>query len=687
MTVVLGGVTTDKYTEIPLLLHENGWTKDGTSIAVVFPQEHTTKRTCGRLVRELRSELGHLVGFSIPYQSATCAITKIEYLTYELLIWEIMIDPLIRRRSVIVLEQVHTRSLWSDAALGILKMILPHRRDLRLVISVAPGCSSMVSQLQEFFRPAVDGADIPVLPFNIEDVRVPVECLYLMDACSDYVEQTLETITDIYSNLDKKHESGGDMLVYLPTRKDVEQVIQRASNELQAPNIVFMPYFSATSVAQYQAIMNDDYTGEGIWRIIVATDVADEDYELLAKGRVTFVIDSGLRSILETNTDSKAKRNTLIPISVARADSRRLMASNSDHVGKCYRLYTEQYHTGGSGGMPPLDFPESFYIDLTEFSLRTMSLTIPNVATDFPYFAPNPPMQALSHALEKLYYLKAINSNYELTLQGTQMAECHLPVMLSRAIVASSSPDLNCAHEMLSIAGMVLAGGIDAAFFDPSGRDERRVAKAEHEKFQVKEGDHMTLLNIFESFRSKGNNTTKWTRDRYLNYRMLLRAQGIRTQLADYFKKQDIIPILSEGGSSNKNKNKNIADHICQSICKGYFLNAAKRTTSPEGSELDKNGEGVYYSLLDGKGIMTSQHLGEGDNESTVVQAHFTSVQNIEEQWVVYEELVETSNETKMHPAATLSNSSSGRWYIKGVTGVKSAWLLDTNFYKELKAE
>lgn len=637
-----------------MLLYENGLARGDKIIAIGFPHEHTVKRTCGRLVRRLQTELGHLVGFSIPYQSATSGITKIEYVSTELLVWEIMVDPLLKRRNVIMLEEVHTRHLWSDTLLGLLKMILPHRRDLKLVISLPVAAEGMVEQLIEYFKPSVGGAEIPVLPFNTEDALVPVEALHLQNACSNYVDKAVETVKTIYKNPGDKHKDGGDMLVFLPTRKEVDAFIQKVSNDLQASNAVCLAYYSAASVTQYQAIMSEDYTSEGIWRIIVTTDLGDDDYDLLSTGRICFVIDCGIRMVSETSIEIRAKPKSLLPISRARAESRRFLASNSSSLGKCYRLYTETYFTD----MADQDFPEWFHVDLTEFALRSMSLTITNIATDFPFLAPAPPMESLSSALEKLYYLKATNTSYELTKEGYQMADTHLPVMLARAVVASSG--LGCLQEMLSIAGMVLAGGIDAVFFDPSGKEDRNLAKAEHAKFQVKEGDYLTLLNVYEGFHKKKNNTTKWARDRYLNYRTLLRAEGIRTQLADYIKRQRILPLDDKGGARH-----NIGDRICQSICKGFFLNAAKRTLSPEDAKEDA--KGYFYQLINEK-------VSDADQGETVVQAHFTSVQDISEQWIVYEELVESG-----------TSNASTEWQLKGVTAVKSAWLLDTHYYKELQ--
>lgn len=604
------------------------------------------KRTCGRLVRFLRSELGHMAGFSIPFQSATSSITKIEYTTGELLLWEAMIDPLLTHRSVVILDQVHIRSLWMDALLGVLQKILPFRKDLKIVISLPSAAIEVSTQLATYF----EGITFSTLDFGITDAKVPVETYYLSSPCTNYINKTLETISKVYGTVKNNEDDGGDVLVFVPTKSDVEQVISRASNELQAKNAVFLPFYSAASIQQFQNIMSNDYVGEGIWRIIVATHVADEDYDLFAKGRIAFVIDAGFIEITETVLETRLRKQSLLPISVVRAETRRLMASNGDRVGKCYRLYTENY---ALQKLEKTDFPETFYKDLTEFTLRILSLGVPSIEMDFPFFGPRPARERLAHAVEKLFYLRAVNSKFKITEQGRRMADSHLPVMLARAV--DSAYDYSCAQEMLAIAAMVLAGGIDSVFFDPSGKDERKQSKLEHEKFMVREGDFLTLLNVFDEF--KHHSTAKWCKERYLNYRTLLRAQGIFTELCDYLEAQEIYKLSNETGRSKKL----IEDRLCHCICQGFFLNAAKRTSPPDGAA-----EGVYYQLL-------NESIAD-DEGASVVPLHFTGVQDLSEEWVVYNELVEVAGPI-----------SSVRWHLRGVTGVKSAWLLDTGFYNETR--
>ena len=65
------------------------------------------------------------------------------------------------------------------------------------------------------------------------------------------------------------------------------------------------------------------------------------------------------------------------------------------------------------------------------------------------------------------------------------------------------------------------------------GRERRERVREAMEEFAVTEGDHITYLNVFNSF-EEADADSEWCKDNCLNYRALVRAGEIRQQLSRY---------------------------------------------------------------------------------------------------------------------------------------------------------
>lgn len=168
---------------------------------------------------------------------------------------------------------------------------------------------------------------------------------------------------------------------------------------------------------------------------------------------------------------------------------------------------------------------------------------------------------------------------------------------------------------MLSIAAMVTVQNI---FFSHEG--EKKSAESAKRKFAVEEGDHLTLLNIYQAFVTHGNKSPKWSRDHYLNHRSLMRAVSVRSQLRRFLERFNIKVSDTPAVPATDLSEMSIGERIRRCLTTGYFAHAARM--QPDGTFMSVNG-------------------------GLALWAHPSSVMfNRRTDWVIFHEVVETGNKT-----------------------------------------
>ena len=99
----------------------------------------------------------------------------------------------------------------------------------------------------------------------------------------------------------------------------------------------------------------------------------------------------------------------------------------------------------------------------------------------------------------------------------------------------------------------------------PSSQADQKKAK-----FHQAEGDHLTLLTVYEAWKnSKFSNP--WCFDNFVQARSLRRAQDVRKQLITIMDRYKLLVV-----SAGKNYNK-----IRKAVCSGFFPHAAKVPLPP----------------------------------------------------------------------------------------------------------
>ncbi|ELW69648.1 putative ATP-dependent RNA helicase DHX35 [Tupaia chinensis] len=216
--------------------------------------------------------------------------------------------------------------------------------------------------------------------------------------------------------------------------------------------------------------------------VIVATNVAETSITISG---IVYVIDCGFVKLRAYNPRTAIECLVVVPVSQASANQR-AGRGGRNRSGKCYRLYTEE----AFDKLPQSTVPEMQRSNLAPVILQLKALGIDNVLR-FHFMSP-PPAQSMVQALELLY---ALGGNF------------------------------GCSQEILSIAAMMQIQNI---FVVPSNQKSQAIRV--HRKFAVEEGDHLTMLNVYEAF-IKHNKNSQWCQEHFLNYKGLVRAATVREQL------------------------------------------------------------------------------------------------------------------------------------------------------------
>lgn len=517
----------------------------------------------------MRCQLGEDVGYSIRFEDVTSAATRVKFLTDGLLLREALVDPLLSRYSVIMVDEAHERSLSTDILLGILKKIRKKRPELRLIIS------SATLQAEEFLRffaedetPATEegkeaGSDIGRI-ISLEGRMYPVDVLYLDTPAEDYVERSIKTVFDIHSQ-----EDDGDILIFLTGRDEIEQAIQLISERAamlhpKAKRLLTLPLYAGLSTDQQMYVFEP--TPESMRKVIVSTNIAEASVTI---DGIVYVIDCGFAKIRAYNPTTGVETLTATPISKASATQRAGRAGRTK-PGKCFRLYTQQsYET-----LPQVTIPEIQRSNLAPVVMQLKALGIDNVVR-FDFLSP-PPAELVIRALELLFSLGAVDDYAKLTKPlGFRMAELGVEPMMAKVLL--SAPSFHCLSEILSIAAMVSLQG--AVWVQHDG--DRGEAESTKRKFAVEEGDHMTYLNVYQAFVTKGKKESKWCRDNLLNFKSLSRAVSIRSQLKRYLERfgMQVDESLSK---SHSHADTNKPEQIRRCLTTGYFAHVAKM--QPDGT-------------------------------------------------------------------------------------------------------
>jgi ATP-dependent RNA helicase DHX8/PRP22 len=600
LLIVVGDTGSGKTTQLTQYLAEAGFANNGM-IGCTQPRRVAAMSVAKRVAEEVGCQLGQEVGYAIRFEDCTSPATKIKYMTDGMLEREVLVDPELKRYSVIMLDEAHERTISTDVLFALLKKTLKRRPDLKVIVTSATLDADKFSM---YFN------ECPI--FSIPGRTFPVEIMYSREPESDYLDAALVTVMQIHLT-----EPPGDILLFLTGQEEIDTSCEILYERMKAlgpsvPELIILPVYSALPSEMQSKIF--DPAPPGSRKVVIATNIAETSITI---DHIYYVIDPGF--VKQNAYDPKLGMDSLVvtPISQAQAKQRAGRAGRTG-PGKCFRLYTE---AAFQSEMLPTSIPEIQRQNLSHTILMLKAMGI-NDLLHFDFMDP-PPTNTMLTALEELYALSALDDEGLLTRLGRKMADFPMDPSLAKVLIAAV--DIGCSDEILSIVAML---SMPSPFYRP--KEKQTQADQKKAKFHDPHGDHLTLLNVYNSWK-QNKYANPWCFENFIQARSMRRAKDVRDQLVKIMERYKH-PIVSCGRDTQK---------VRQALCSGFFRNSAR-----------KDPQEGYKTLIEG----------------TPVYLHPSSALfGKQAEWVIYHTLVLTSKE-----------------YMHWTTSIEPKWLVEAapSFFK-----
>ncbi len=520
VVIVSGETGSGKTTQLPKICLELERGVNGL-IGHTQPRRIAARTVASRIAQELKTPLGHAVGYKVRFADKLSPDTYIKVMTDGILLAETQGDSLLSAYDTIIIDEAHERSLNIDFLLGYLKQILPRRPDLKLIVTSA---TIETGRFAQHFSAA--GMPAPVI--EVSGRMYPVEVRYRPLESADEDEEDQDTGEAVLEAVDElaRERGVGDILVFLPGEREIRETAE-ALRKHHPKGAEVLPLYARLSFEEQDRVFKPSATR----RIVLATNVAETS---LTVPGIRYVIDTGVARVNRYSWRNKVEQLQIEKVSRASANQR---AGRCGRVapGICIRLFSEDDYAARR------DFgePEILRSSLAGVILRMKSLRIGDVE-DFAFLDPPTP-RMIADGYQLLQELGAVDEENALTRIGWQLARFPIDPRIARMVLAAQHE--KCLQEVLIIASAL-------SIQDPRERpfDRSEAADRAQEQFQEERSDFLAYLKLWsffeEAIKHKKSNRKlmELLHEHFLSHRRMREWRDIHGQLASLVRELGMKP-------------------------------------------------------------------------------------------------------------------------------------------------
>lgn len=491
----------------------------GEKMIVTQPLRDVTEKMAERVAEDLGVKIGQEVGYQMKDNIKKTDNTKLTFSTDGLLLSQIRQDELLKDYSMVMIDEVHERSINIDVTMALLKRAQKLRKEkgmppLKIVLTSA---TVDAEKLQKYF-PGAEKTEIEGKAFGYK-----TEWAERDYGAREVPAAAAEKVDYVVNKLKKN----GNILIFMSGQDSIDKTKDEI-DKLNLPNTEIVPYSNNMTEEEQKKIFAK-YADKRV--IFIATNKAETG---LTIDNLRVVIDSGYakRNVVDPQTGVA----TLKEVENTQAGS----WQRGGRVGRLQPAPGEQdlflplYTEDNCNKRYKFIDPEIKRENLTKTVLDLAAFMTTKEMYDFD-FLDKPDQTNLHHAIESLTWLGALDTDGKLTEIGKAMMEAKIEPHMARAMVAAVQTGQPIVEDMATIAAMLED---DVRLRKPSPTDKNIDLL---DRFKTDNSDFHSMLRLWNEFEKQGRNPV-WGKEHGLSPTKVKHILETRKKLLDAMKDVKNLP-------------------------------------------------------------------------------------------------------------------------------------------------
>lgn len=580
-----------------------------TNIICTQPRRISAIGLAERVADERCVKCGDEVGYIIRGVNKTKLGTRIKFMTTGVLVRILQSDKSLLNNCIVVIDEVHERSLDTDLVVTLLKNLLGKIPGLKIVLMSA---TVNVNLFKNYFPNLnschIKGRTFPIKDYYLDDIinelnftiRKPpnnkiqghynaindddinddsssLDSLRVQPDPDSYYFRSgkinYDLLCQVTEHVDKKLQldgNNGSIIIFLPGIAEIDKCCKMLRDINSVNDFVVLPLHSALSPEDQKKVFKR-YPNKR--KIVVSTNIAETSITI---DDCVATIDTGRAKTMFYNPQDNTTRLIESFISKAEVKQRRGRAGRV-REGLSYKLFSKKLYEEDMVEMPT---PEIKRVALDSLYLSVKAMGIKNVTKFLASGLECPPLEALKKAETMLSTIGLLNSeDFSLTELGRFISL--MPVMDSKhgklliySILFGVTDIGVLITSLLSIGGLPFVNGIE------NKEKIRKILSQNKNK-----GDILASVDIIQKYLEINDKTKKrqFIKDNYLSFNKINEILSSQAQYYSILKDIGFLPFNYQPNVKFREFNRNQdKTELIEAILTGAYYPHVARLELPD---------------------------------------------------------------------------------------------------------